>query len=115
MCRDPNRDATVICVVEEASDALALLNVALPLLNLLVPFAASGDDRNLWSLLATVIAPVLAPILVVVILFDYIMSRVRAADADGLLRTRFTRMARIDLLVMVVTLLFWIPYFIWIL
>ena len=59
--------------------------------------------------------PVLAPILVVVILFDYIMSRVRAADADGLLRTRFTRMARIDLLVMVVTLLFWIPYFIWIL
>lgn len=94
---------------------LALINVLLPTVNLFMPLAASGNERNLWSVLATVISPVMAPLFAVGILFDYIMSRVRAADADGALRARFVAIARIDLVVMAVTLLFWVPYFIWLL
>jgi hypothetical protein len=66
----------------------------------------------LWTVLTTVIAPVLAPLFIVVILFDYIMSRVRAADADGELRGLFVSIGRIELAVIGICLLFWVPYFI---
>ena len=53
----------------------------------------------------------MAPLLAVVLLFDYIMSRVRAADATGFEHDRFVRIGRIELAVMVLTLLFWVPFF----
>jgi len=89
---------------------LALLNLLLPTIDMLAPFAAAGE-RNLWSVLATVVAPVMAPLLMVGILFDYLMSRVRAADAVGEQRALFVAIGRIELAVLVITLLFWVPYF----
>ena len=46
-----------------------------------------------------------------VLLFDYIMSRVRAADAEGAERARFVRIGRIELAAMLLNLAIWIPYF----
>lgn len=89
--------------------ALALLNVLIPAFDLLLVPAA---ERSLWSLLAGIIAPVMAPLLTVVLLFDTIMSRVRAADAEGELRARYQRICRIELTVMLLTLVFWVPFFI---
>ena len=88
--------------------ALALVNVLIPAFNLLLAPAAG---HGLWPLLAGVIAPVLAPLLTVVLLFDYIMSRVRAADSSGAERAHFIRIGRIELAVIAISLLFWIPYF----
>jgi hypothetical protein len=90
----------------------ALLNIVPPLIEMLVPLTAGDDEHNLWSVLTGVIAPVIAPLLGVVILFDYIMTRVRAADADGELRTRFIQIGRIELAMLGLMLLFWVPYFI---
>ena len=90
----------------------ALLNIVLPLVEILVPLTTGDDKYHLWSVLTNVIAPVIAPLLVVVILFDYIMTRVRATDADGELRTRFILIGRIELLMLGLMLLFWVPYFI---
>lgn len=90
---------------------LVLINVLLPAIDLLL-VADSPGERGLWNILASVIAPVMAPLLTVVLLFEYIMSRVRAADAEGELRAHFTRIGRIELAVMLATLAFWIPYFI---
>ena len=90
----------------------ALPNMVLPLVEILVPLTTGDDKHHLWSVLTSVIAPVIAPLLVVVILFDYIMTRVRAADADGELRTRFILIGRIELLMLGLMSLFWVPYFI---
>lgn len=90
---------------------LVLLNIALPLIGMLLPFAASAGERTIWTVLTTVVAPVMAPLLGVVILFDYIMSRVRAADSTGQQRTLYTAIGRLELAVIATSLLFWIPYF----
>ncbi len=76
---------------------LALVNVALPLADILFAFTAGSDRHDFWTVLIHVIAPAMAPLLVVVIFFDYIMSRVRAADAEGAVRTGFTRIGRVEL------------------
>ena len=95
--------------------SLALVNILLPVVQILVDVTPPNNGHNLWTLLTTVIAPVMAPLLVVVLFFDYIMSRVRAADAEGAERRVFTTIGRIELLVIGVNLLFWVPYFIWLL
>ncbi len=89
---------------------LALVNLLLPVLHALASSSASAE-RSLWDVFATLIAPVMAPLLAVVILFDYIMSRVRAADADGDERARFAAIARLELAVLAISLIFWAPYF----
>ena len=88
---------------------LAIVNLLIPAVDLLLAPAA---ERSLWSLLAGVITPVMAPLLTVVLLFEYIMSRVRAADAEGEIRAYYQRVCRIELTVMIVTLIFWVPFFI---
>jgi hypothetical protein len=89
-----------------------LLNILLPLIEILVPLAGDDDKHHFWSVMTGVIAPVMAPLLIVVILFDYIMTRVRAADGDGELRNRFIRIGRIELAMLCLMMLFWVPYFI---
>ena len=90
----------------------ALINILLPMIEILVPLTAGDDEHRLWSVMTSVIAPVMAPLLIVVVLFDYIMTRVRAADTDGELRTEFIRIGRIELAMLGLMLLFWVPYFI---
>ena len=92
---------------------LALLNILLPLIEILIPLTAEGDGHHFWSVMTGIIAPVMAPLLIVVILFDYIMTRVRAVDADdNELRTGFIRIGRIELAMLGLMLLFWVPYFV---
>lgn len=91
--------------------ALVLINVLLPLINLQAGSSAVGY-HGLWKILSTVVAPVMAPLLAVVLLFDYLMSRVRAADAEGEQRELYLRIGRIELAVMAITLVFWVPFFI---
>ena len=56
-----------------------------------------------------VIASAMAPILFVVLLFDYIMSRVRAADAGDAGGARFLAIGRVELIAMGVLLAYWMP------
>jgi hypothetical protein len=90
---------------------LALLNCFFPLIAITFPFLLEGDKHSFWSVLTTIVAPVNAPLLMVVTLFDYIMSRVRAADSEGSERRHYTKIGRIELAVLGITLLVWIPYF----
>ena len=87
----------------------ALANTALPILHILFD---SAGERSLWDIVATMIAPTLSLLFAVVILFDYIMSRVRASDAEVEERAHFTVISHIELLVLAITLAFWIPYFV---
>lgn len=95
--------------------SLALLNILLPLIEILLPMSVHSDGHSLWSVLMTVVAPVMAPLFVVVLFFDYVMSRIQAADAEGTQRKDYTLIGRIELAVIGFNLLFWVPYFIWLL
>ena len=95
--------------------SFALFNILLSLIEILVPTTTQGDGHNLWSVLTTVIAPVMAPLFIVVLFFDYLMSRIRAADAEGTQRKDYTLIGRIELGFIGFNLLFWVPYFIWLL
>lgn len=88
---------------------MALFNVLLPLID--VVFSPSVDESSLWSIISGLITPVMAPIFFTVILFDYLMSRVRAADSDGDEGLQFARISRIELGVIGLTMMFWIPFF----
>jgi len=90
---------------------LALLNSLPPLIGILFPFVLAGEEHSFLSVLLNVVAPVNAPLLMVVILFDYIMSRVRAADSEGSQRQQYIKIGRIELAVLGITMLVWIPYF----
>ena len=88
---------------------LALVNVLIPLTTLLI---AGADADDGWFVIPTVICPVMAPIFVVVIFFDIVMSKVRAADAGPEDGGFFRFIVRLETSVIILTLLFWVPYFI---
>ena len=46
------------------------------------------------------------------VIFDYLMSRVRAADAEGELREQFLLISRVELAVMLFLMLAWVPFFV---
>ena len=90
---------------------LALLNILPPLIETLLPVAANTDEHSFWWVLTSVISPVMAPLLMVVLLFDYLMSRMRAADAAGSERASYVTIGRIVLAFLGITLVFWVPFF----
>ena len=89
-----------------------LLNALPAILVQLVPAVADIGEGSLWAVLVRYVAPVMAPLFLVVIFFDYIMSRIQAADAEGDAALRFAAIARIELGVMLLTLLIWVPFFV---
>ena len=92
--------------------AFALLNAIPALLVQLVPAMSELEDGSLGAVLLQYVAPVMAPLFLVVIFFDYIMSRVQAADAEGDAARRYASIARIELVVMFLILLAWVPFFV---
>jgi hypothetical protein len=50
--------------------SFALLNILLPLIEILVPTTAQSDGHNLWSVFTTIISPVMAPLFIVVLFLD---------------------------------------------
>ena len=94
---------------------LALLNLLISAIHWIgnENFTTNLDQTaSLWEIAAVYIAPVNAPIILVVVLFDYIMSRVRAADASGEARVTFVKIARIELAMIWLYLIYWVPYFV---
>ena len=71
-----------------------------------------GDDPGFWQIAAIYIAPVNAPIILVVVFFDYLMSRIRAADSTGEDRKRFVLISRIELAMIALYFAYWGPYFV---
>lgn len=65
-----------------------------------------------WSMVPTLIAPVMAPILLQVLLLDALMARVMLGSASGAKRLRYRRVVITNLVVALLLLLRWLPYFV---
>ena len=85
---------------------LAILNIALR------PEPGAAVVHTGPELIATLIAPASAPIILMVIMFDALMSKVRASDTDGQEETDFTRIMFIELAMAVILVIAWFPYFV---
>ena len=72
----------------------------------------SGSGENLWDLASGMIAPTLAPMILVLILFDWIMSKFRGSDDEDPAAPRFRRLQRIAGIALLLSLAFWVPYFV---
>ncbi len=88
--------------------SLALVNALIPPLDSLL---RQGQPAPGWEVVPAIINPVMAPIFIVVIIFDIVMAKVRAADAPPDEAGYFRFAVRVDVTVIFLTLLFWVPFF----
>ncbi len=91
---------------------LAILTMLLPMVEwVVIQLQGELAEHSLLTLSAGLIAPVMAPMLIVVILLDVIMSKVRAADDPVGSGDLYRMISRIDTIMIVVMLVFWVPFF----
>lgn len=92
---------------------LAIVSMLIPMVEwMAIQLTGELLEDSLLSLSAGLIAPVLAPMLIVVMLLDVIMAKVRAADDQTSSGDLYKMISRIDTILIIVMLFFWVPFFI---
>lgn len=91
---------------------LAIVTMLIPIVEwLVIQLLGEISEHSLLALSAGLIAPVMAPMLIVVILLDFIMSKVRAADDPTNSGDLYRMIGRVDTIMIVLMLVFWVPFF----
>ncbi len=83
-----------------------ILIVAAMVLFMPAEFTTTG-----WAMVPSLIAPALVPIVFFVLLLEIMMSRIFMSDATGAKRQRFRTILTVDLLVLLILLVAWGPFF----
>ena len=92
---------------------LAVATMLLPTIEwLVIQSLGELDKYSILAISAGLIAPIMAPILIVLILLDVIMSKVRVADDAQGEGVRYRVIIRLEVVLMLAMLAFWIPFFI---
>lgn len=92
---------------------LRLALIALVLVDIAIaPAPGTVAVYSGWTMVPTLIAPVMAPILFQVLLLDALMARVMLGSASGAKRLRYRRVVITNLVVALLLLLRWLPYFV---
>lgn len=91
---------------------LVVLDILIPAGWILLRYLSVIETTDAgWQVIPSLIAPVMAPILFVVILFDFVMSSVHAADNPGAQGARHRLLKRIQIAFIGLLLLYWVPFF----
>ncbi len=93
---------------------LGILRVFLILLAILCAFLSPqpGTQLNLnnWQdVITTLVAPAMAPIIFMVIMFDFMMSRIRMSEESQ--KDKFRRIGYIELITALFLFIMWLPFF----
>jgi hypothetical protein len=92
---------------------LSIVSILIPTVEwLVVQLIGEVAERSALGLSAQLIAPVMAPVLVIVILLDIIMAKVRAADDPTGAGVLYRAVSKVGTTLIIVMLLFWVPFFI---
>lgn len=92
---------------------LAVVSMLIPMIEwAAIQLMGELSEGSILTLSAGLIAPVMAPMLIVVILLDVIMAKVRAADDPTGPADIYRMIGRVDTVVIMVMLIFWVPFFI---
>lgn len=93
--------------------ALAMISMLIPIMEwVVIQLTGELPDYSFLTLFGGLIAPVMAPVLIVVILLDVIMAKVRAADDPTPSGDRYRMIGRVESILILVMLIFWVPFFI---
>lgn len=65
-----------------------------------------------WEMVRTLLIPVMAPLFFMLLMLDALMSRVWMSEAEGDEWKRLRLAFRVDMIVGLVLLAYWLPYFI---
>ncbi len=94
---------------------LGFLRISLLLLGifdtLIAPPAGTYAVKQGIEVIPTLVAPAAGPIIMMVILFDALMSKIRASDTTGEERKKFRSIMWTELAVVAFMVIGWLPYF----
>lgn len=76
------------------------------------PFAGDEIVYSGWSMIPKLIVPVLVPIAFFVLPMDITMSRIMMSDKRGQARDRHKAVIMLDVVLLVLLLVTWLPYFV---
>lgn len=65
-----------------------------------------------WGMVKTLLIPVLAPLIFMLLMLDALMSRVWMSEAAGEEKKRLRLVVRVDVIVGLLLLVYWLPFFI---
>ena len=65
-----------------------------------------------WEMVSSLLLPVVAPLIFMLLMLDALMSRVWMSEAEGAEWKRLRLVFRVDIIVGLVLLAYWLPYFI---
>lgn len=65
--------------------------------------------RSGWQILPTLVAPAMTPLLFMVLMFDFMMCRIRMSDAA--VREKFSTIGYIEVAAALFLLIMWLPFF----
>lgn len=92
---------------------LGALRIALIAIALVIAFLppAPGTPVNLndWQIITTLVAPAMAPLAFMVLMFDFMMCRIRMSDEE--VRNKFRTIGYIEFAAAIFLLLKWLPFF----
>jgi hypothetical protein len=72
---------------------------------------APGSDAALsgWEMIPTLVVPAMTPLVFMVLMFDYMMCRIRMSDEAE--RKKFRTISYVELASALLLLIIWLPYF----
>ena len=73
------------------------------------PEPGTAAARSGLEMIPTLVAPVVAPLIFMVLLFDFMMCRIRMTDED--VRSKFRLIGYTELTAALLVLLAWLPFF----
>ena len=86
-----------------------LLLIAAVAVIFIKPEPGTAAARSGIEILPTLVAPVVAPLVFMVLLFDFMMCRIRMSDED--VRKKFRLIGYTELAAALLVLLAWLPFF----
>jgi len=89
-----------------------LLAIGAFLVVILAPGAGTQANFEGFSAVTTLVIPAITPLIFLVMLLDALMNRVWLIDAKDEDRTKYTNIIKVDLLLSLMVLIVWTPYFI---
>ena len=75
------------------------------------PVAGTPVAYTGWEMVSSLLLPVLAPLIFMLLMLDALMSRVWMSEAEGDEWKRLRLVFRVDMIVGLVLLAYWLPYF----
>ncbi|MGH1536609.1 MAG: hypothetical protein ACRBDX_00935 [Gammaproteobacteria bacterium] len=96
-------------IIKELGALRLILVTATLIIAFLSPEPGTSVDLNGWGIVPTAVIPAATPLLFMVLMFDFMMCRIRMSDEA--VRKKFNTIGYIELASALFLLIMWLPFF----